>query len=89
MFIRNSRSAPKFHLLYDRINEHYNVISNLKDAMAKQYICEGCDRLYDNTHKYDKVCNSVLLHHLVPRNRPSIVVHATGGFAVGNVFRMI
>ena len=47
MLSRNSRSAKKFRLLYDRENEHYNVINNLKDAMAKQYIRNGCDTLYD------------------------------------------
>ena len=34
MFSGNSRSAKKLRLLYDRENEHYNVITNLKDAMA-------------------------------------------------------
>jgi len=38
MFGGNSRSAKKLHLLYDRDNEHYNLITNLKGAMAKQYI---------------------------------------------------
>jgi len=55
MFSGNSRSAKKLHLLYDRANEHYNVITNLKGAMAKEYICTGCDILYDKTHKCDKV----------------------------------
>jgi len=25
--------------------------------MAKRYICDGCDTLYDKTHKCDKVCS--------------------------------
>ena len=57
MFSGNSRSAKKFRFLYDRENEHYNVISNLKDAMAKQYIRNGCDTLYDFKFKCDKVCS--------------------------------
>jgi len=57
MFRENSPSAKKLHLLYDRDNEHYNVITNLNVGMAKRYICNGCDTLYDKTHKYDKVCS--------------------------------
>ena len=57
MFSGNSLSAKKLYLLYDRDNDHYNVITNLKGAMAKRYICNGCDTLYDYTHKCDKVCS--------------------------------
>jgi len=57
MFIGNSCSAKKLHLLYDQDNEHYNVITNLKGAMAKKYTCNGCDTLYDFGHKCDKVCS--------------------------------
>jgi len=57
MFSGNSHSAKKLHLIYDRDNEHYNVIISLKGAMAKKYICSGCDTLYDNKHKCDKVCS--------------------------------
>ena len=37
MFSGNSLSAKKLYLLYDRDFEHYNVITNLKGAMAKRY----------------------------------------------------
>jgi len=57
MFSGNSLSAKKLYLLYDRDNEHYNVVTNLKGAMAKRYIYNGCDTLYDYTHKCDKVCS--------------------------------
>jgi len=56
-FSGNSRSAKKLHLLYDPDNEHYNVITNLKGTMAKKYICNGCDTLYDKTHKCENVCS--------------------------------
>ena len=56
MFSGYSRSAKKLHLLYDRDNKHHNVITSLKGAIAKRYVCNGCDTLYDNTHKCDKVC---------------------------------
>jgi len=57
MFSGNSRYAKKLHFLYDRDNEFYNVITKLKSAMAKQYICNGCDTLYDPTQKCYKVCS--------------------------------
>ena len=54
MFSTNSLSTKKLYLLYSRNLGHYNVI---KGAMAKKYICNGCDTLYDDTHKCDKVCS--------------------------------
>jgi hypothetical protein len=57
MFSRNSVSNKKLYLLYDSDSGHYNVITNLKGAMAKRFICNGCDALYDMTHKCDKVCS--------------------------------
>jgi len=57
MFSGNSLSAKKLYLLYNRDSVHYNVIANLKGAMPKKYICNGCDTLYDHTHKCDKVCS--------------------------------
>jgi hypothetical protein len=56
-FKGNSNSAKKLYLLYDPDCGHYNVITNIKAAMAKKYVCNGCDTLYDNTHKCDKVCS--------------------------------
>ena len=56
MFSGYSISAKKLSLLHDSKSKHYNVITNLKGAMAKRDICNGCYTLYDYTHKYDKVC---------------------------------
>jgi hypothetical protein len=38
MFSGNSRSNKKLYLLYDSESDHYNVITNLKGAMAKIYV---------------------------------------------------
>jgi hypothetical protein len=54
VFSGNSLSNKKLYLLY--VSEHYNVITNLKGAMTKKYICNVCDTLYDNTHKCGKAC---------------------------------
>jgi UDP-glucose 6-dehydrogenase len=53
----NSLSAKKLYLLYDRDNGHYNVITTLNGAIAKKYICNACDMLYDFSQKCDNVCS--------------------------------
>jgi len=80
MFSGNSVSAKKLYLLYDEKNKHHNVITNFKAAMAKMYICNGCDTLYDHTHKCDNFCPYVHQLHPVRKIRLGIVLHATGGF---------
>jgi hypothetical protein len=57
MLSGKSLSAKKLYLLYDRDSGHYNVITNLKGAMAKRYICKGCETLHNKTRKCDKVCS--------------------------------
>ena len=57
IFSGNSVSNKKLYLLYDADTGHYNVITNIKAAMAKKYICNACDTLLDNTHKCDKRCS--------------------------------
>jgi hypothetical protein len=57
IFSGNSVSSKKLYLLYDAETGHYNVITNIKAAMAKKYICDACDTLYDYTHKCYKSCN--------------------------------
>ena len=57
MFSGNSLFDKKLNLLYDSNLGHYSVITNLKGAMTKKYICNGCDTLYKNTHKCDEVCS--------------------------------
>ena len=49
IFSGNSLSTKKLYFLYDRDFHHYNAITNLKAAMAKRYISNGCDTLYDHT----------------------------------------
>jgi hypothetical protein len=51
IFSGNSLSDKKLYLLYDADSDHYNVITNIKAAMAKKYICNACDELYDKKHK--------------------------------------
>jgi hypothetical protein len=90
VFSGNSLSAKKLYLLYDSEGGHYNVITNLKAAMAKKTICTGCDILYEKTHTtVTKPAPCVLLHHPLLMIRPSIVLNATGTFCARNAFRII
>ena len=57
-FRGNSHSAKRSYLLYDRDNKHYYVNPKLKAAMAKKYMCNGCETVYDKTHKCDNVCTT-------------------------------
>jgi hypothetical protein len=43
IFSGNSLSDKKLHLLYDSGSGHYNLITNIKAAMAKMYGCNACD----------------------------------------------
>jgi hypothetical protein len=57
IFSGNSLSDKKLYLLYDADSGHYNVISNIKPAMAKKCICNACDALYNNTHTCNRDCS--------------------------------
>ena len=37
-------SEKRVSLLYDEVNRHYHVITNLTGAMSKRYICEACNQ---------------------------------------------
>jgi hypothetical protein len=89
IFTGNSVSSKKLYLLYNADTKHYSVITNIKAAMAKKYICNACDTLYDFTHKCDKTCSLCTNKPHVLKIKPSIVLHAIGGFSVRNVFRII
>jgi hypothetical protein len=56
IFRGNSLSDKKLYLLYDADSGHYNVITNIKAALAKKCICNACDALYDKTHTCNKAC---------------------------------
>jgi len=41
LFEGQVESTKRINLLYDDINQHYHVITNLTGAMAKRYVCRG------------------------------------------------
>ena len=89
IFSGNSVSNKKLYLLYDADTGHYNVITNIKAAMAKNYICDACDTLYDIHTSVIKVAPCILLHHPLLKSRLGIVAHVTGHFSARSVFRII
>jgi len=85
MFSGNSLSAKKLYFLYDQDSGHYNVITNLKSRMAKRFICNGYDGLYDFTRKCDEVCSLCTAKPPCTTDQYVFVVHVTVGFSVRNV----
>ena len=37
-------SDKRVNLLFDEVTQHYHVMANLTGAMAKRYVCEGCNK---------------------------------------------
>ena len=44
IFDGRNESEKRIHLLYDETTRHYTVITNLKDAKAKPYVCKCCGK---------------------------------------------
>ena len=89
MFSGNSLSGRKFYLLYNAYTKHYSIINNIKAAMEKRYVCNAFDTLTTLRTNVTKLAPCVLLRHPVLKTKPSIMVHATGGFSERNVSRII
>ena len=87
MFTGNTLSAKKLHLHIT--GTLGTIITNLKAAMAKKYVCNGCDTLYVLQPSVTKFAPCVLLRHPILKISPSIVVHVTGIFSVRSVSRII
>jgi len=52
-------SSKHLNLLYDDVERHYHVITNLTGAMAKRYVCKACHKSCwrDVTHVCDQTCS--------------------------------
>ena len=52
-------SVKRAKLLYDDVERHYHVITNLTSAMAKKYLCKACNKSCrsDVTHVCDQTCS--------------------------------
>jgi hypothetical protein len=59
IFDGHIESENSINLLYDDVTRHYHVIASLTGAMAKRYICKGCNKgcKRDITHKCEQTCS--------------------------------
>ena len=55
-------SSKHLNLLYDYVERHYHVITNLTGAMAKRYVCKACHKSCgrDITHVCDQTCSDCM-----------------------------
>ena len=55
-------SSKHLNLLYDYVERHYHVITNLTVAMAKRYVCKACHKSCsrDVTHVCDHTCSDCM-----------------------------
>jgi len=55
-------SSKHLNLLYDNVERHYHVITNLTGAMAKKYVCIACHKSCrrDMTHVCDQTCSDCM-----------------------------
>jgi len=44
MYEEHFDSSKHFNLLYDDVERHYHVTTNLTGAMAKKYVCNACHK---------------------------------------------
>jgi len=56
-------SAKRLNLLYDDVERHYHVITDLMSAMAKLYFCQACNKIYwrDVTHVCEETCSDCMM----------------------------
>ena len=59
MFEGQVDSAKRLNLVYDDVEKHYHVITNLTGAMSREYVCKGCNKACtsDVTHVCDQTCS--------------------------------
>jgi len=46
---------------------HYHIIANVEAVMAKRYIVNACDTLYNITHTCEKACTLCTSRHHIPK----------------------
>ena len=45
MFEGRVESVKRVNLIYDGVERHYHVITNLTGSMAKKYVCKACNKV--------------------------------------------
>ena len=59
------KSDKRINLLFDEETRNYNVIDNLRGAMAKRYVYEGCNKgcKYGVVHTCEQKCSDCMVSH--------------------------
>jgi len=62
MFEGQVDSARRLNIIYDDVERHYHVIASLTGAMARKYVCKGCNKsgTSDFTHACDQTCSDCM-----------------------------
>jgi hypothetical protein len=64
MFDGQGGSNTQINLLYSDVNRNFHVITNLRGAMAKLYICNGCNKWCK--HRVTRKCDVSYSDHMFP-----------------------
>jgi hypothetical protein len=56
------QTEKRINLLYDEVEHHYHVITNVTGAMAKRYVCRACNKgcKLDASHVCDQTCSDCM-----------------------------
>ena len=56
-------SPKRINLLYDDVEQHYQVIVNITGAMAKKYVCNACNKscASEATHRCEQTCSDCVV----------------------------
>ena len=60
MYQGHVESHKRNNVIFDEVTRHYHVIGNLTGAMAKQQVCEGCNK-YGVVHTCEQTCSDYLV----------------------------
>jgi hypothetical protein len=92
LFEGTVESSKRLNLLYDDVTRHYHVIGRVAGAMAKEYVCKGCNKdvgvmshMYATTH----VTIASRTHHVYRQAFDSLAATATDISGVGRVSKII
>ena len=83
-------SEKRINLLYDDVDHHYHVITNITGAMAKRYVCNGCNKgcRRDVSHICDQTCSDCMSSPLVRvRGLSNLLRRVQEAFKVQGMFR--
>jgi len=81
-------SSKHLNLLYDDVERHYHVKTNLTGAMAKKYVFNACHKSCrrDITHVCDQTCSDCMAS--LRAHSPTFASHATGATDILEVGRV-